>query len=834
MASSVVLDGGGDFLGTDSLFQYSPQMFESYSSQSISVPFHTKSLTFGDLVFGRIPKKDDVVKSIYLKTVLGPLLQTPSTGYVYPLYATDVDTDIYIKPDLTNPVIAGIGTIGYLNTQLFSIWIYESGASVIYNSETNRFEFTSSHPLTFKSEQAASFWGFDVTVADSISGGTYTFNNPVPTLNLVQSGWIPGFQPPSANFKYNDSVGDLMVQTATMYIGAQAIQSISSNVLMIEDDLQVPLENQAGLTITVGRNDTSSSSIPRTYWTRLDFDKVPMSSLYDQTVEIGIQFEQFQNLTSRSLLGGLLNGSAYTEATRYQHVIYQGSIAYKNLFIQISSNLITVYNETINSITDIAANNQGTGICIHNGVLFLVTPDAHLLTYDITSTGLTFREQSTYSLLEIADGLISISKFIYIFSRNGSIIVYDATKDINLASSYFYQTNPDHTPYTTVQYIGKLLNGTTASYVAGFIYAQTDDVSHLLKIDPVKLRSNADLSGTYQNIVLTEPLNNVQSTFVPDSRFMYFTYGITDVNNGVFARLDTELPFLFSSIEFSHVLPNIDFEFNVNSPIPSHFDGEYMYYVASSGGGNILSILFFFNTTMSFTDPNAWTWIAFNRDGSTLSSNGAVGKGFSYGFYNQEIHMVQCTSYIYLTSFGTPEYSANYMIRIDPYQVIPSIQSQLVVEYSKLENPHTQSVSLVNQNKKNIFTIRAGETSDIFSLTFSGPIREFWIQSTAAVQRMVIELNGEVLVDEDGTSLSVLRPFATHIRTPDHTLYTYSIAVDPNTIQPTGTLNISRIRLTTLNVFLKEPQATDQTITVYSRSVNVLDCEGGIGGLMFN
>jgi hypothetical protein len=130
--------------------------------------------------------------------------------------------------------------------------------------------------------------------------------------------------------------------------------------------------------------------------------------------------------------------------------------------------------------------------------------------------------------------------------------------------------------------------------------------------------------------------------------------------------------------------------------------------------------------------------------------------------------------------------------------------------------------------------MRAGNIKDVFSLTFTGPVRELWIQSDVAIKRTVLELNGEVLIDEDYKSLSFLRPFKDHLITPTMPFYSYSISLEPNVIEPLGTLNISRVAYPTIKFELDTIYNTDQIIRVYARSVNVLECQGGIGGLLYN
>jgi len=826
MAASVILDGCGDFIGNETLFGFTPQVNLAYSTQSISVPFTTKGLTYGTLAYATIPKKDDMIKSIYLKSTLGPLYQSGNlNGYCHPIVS---DTNIWDATG-TTLLVSATNILGFYNTQLILEWVWTTSSSIKV-SATNKFSFTGLGAISFKSETAAAFWGFDVTYG-------YVFTSAVPSLNLIQSGWITGFRPPPSTYSYYDSVGDLLVNKATLYIGGQTIQTISAKTLMIEDDIDTPLENQAGLTITVGRNDTSTSVIPRTYWTRLDFDQVPLSALYDQTVQVAVQFEQIQNLTSRSLNGGILNGSAYTYIKTFPGLSYN-TISYGNKTLSTTVQPVTydthlsVYDEDTNTCTVLPQILGSGGICTSNNLVYVCSSTNNLAYYSNNFTNYTILPVSIpeYSLF-----LVAVSFYIFI-ANNIDILVYDTR-----SGTTFHQENPDGSPYTIVQYLTSLgipennrsLVSIYGTLVGNYIFFPLNDGSRLIRVDINLLRGNV-LPGTYENLVTS--FYTIALTSV-DDKHIYYTYTWPEYDLGIFTRIDTTKPFDNSCVEYSYVYPNIPAMshggLGFGSVIPSYFDGQYMYYLCGQGAPPNNGIIFY-NTFLGFNDPKAWSWIIFKDDGTTLNSNGQ--KGYAVSKYNngaQDIFIIGSSKYIYLYTQDGDTFTTD-ITRLDPYQVIPSLQSELIVEYSSFETPVSSSISLVNQNQTNTFTIRAGLLSDIFSLTFSGPIREFWIQSNAIISRIVLELNGEVLIDEDYNSLSVLRPFISHVKTPEHTLYTYSIALNPTILDPTGTINISRIRLATINIFLNHMYTTDQVVIVYARSVNVLNCKGGIGGLMFN
>jgi len=816
MASSVILDSGGDFIGKESLFNYTTPSYESFSSQTISVPFSNQDLNFGKLCYAIIPKKDDVVKSLYLKTLLGALTHTCSSGYIFPFQ--NADTNIYSPSNLVTPIVSLDWNYGFFNTNNFHSWYTGTSISIV----GGKFVFSINGPLVFKTEQAAQFWGFDITLADSTSGN-YIFSTSVGTLNLVQSGWTTALQNSLSPLAYVDSVGDALVKTATMYVGNQTIQSTTSMTMQIEDDIQCPLENQAGLTITIGRNDTSTANFARTYWTRLNFEEVPLCTLFDQTVQIGVQFETFSNLTTGSLYKyDILDPAAYKAIASYSTTksIY-AAVTFSNSIVMSLNGGLLLYDT---SFKFTSTTNPPGPIVVYNNILYTITgnPSYNYLTlYTKNSSGLVLFATSTYNIPAPLTGITYIgtdSGFIYVFTDSW-VIIYDTTKPLNLSSSYIkttfavdtfsyattYLDGNFYVPYSITTFHGPIPVVETGIFIMnayGLRYGTGISKLIIPTVTPIKLTTD----GTY--------------IYTGGAEIDSFgTFGLVRFNKNTLV------------IE-TFAIPDKLFNFMTIPVLACFFDGRFVYHITDTSSYTQFGFLYY-DTTKPFTDINSFYWFFILNDGTTISSDGNSGISNITYLSLESVQLVLLNNVVYIMgndTFGKIQlYSINQTTSITP-----SIQTQMIVQYSKLENPYTSSVSLVNQNKTNVFTMRAGELSDIFSLTFSGPIREFWIQSNAKIVRLVLELNGAVLIDEDYTSLSVLRPFGSHIITPSHTLYTYSFAIDPNSIHSVGSLNISRIRLATMNIFIDKVYSTDQTITVYSRSVNVLDCKDGIGGLLFN
>ena len=63
---------------------------------------------------------------------------------------------------------------------------------------------------------------------------------------------------------------------------------------------------------------------------------------------------------------------------------------------------------------------------------------------------------------------------------------------------------------------------------------------------------------------------------------------------------------------------------------------------------------------------------------------------------------------------------------------------------------------------------------------------------------------------------------------------TYSFAIEPEKLAPSGSVNFSRIASPMLEVSLVSIPVTDLTVRVYAKTFNVLASNNGLGGLLFN
>jgi hypothetical protein len=169
----------------------------------------------------------------------------------------------------------------------------------------------------------------------------------------------------------------------------------------------------------------------------------------------------------------------------------------------------------------------------------------------------------------------------------------------------------------------------------------------------------------------------------------------------------------------------------------------------------------------------------------------------------------------------------------------------------------------------NPFPITAAATSATIKLDFNHPCREFiWVfhrnsilaenehfnwtslasDDTGAVPSdlmtdAVIQLDGQDRFEKRVASyFRLIQPYQRHTTVPVNSfIYNYSFALRPEDLQPSGSLNASRIynivlQITPNNSVGPFPTDTrgDMTCTVYTHNHNVLRILEGFGGLLFS
>ncbi len=288
-----------------SLFLHEPSMKQEYLQKSIEVPFDNPP-PYGGTGTATLPVYGERITDLTLKLVL-PQLETPITtlSWVYPT-SNIVPPSIYVF--LSNwsydqvPTNQTVPFYSTLNLQ----WFPTQNSNVQLGVFENNFTFTYGPNVTYIGflQDDAAFFGFDYFNAlfrISVQAEEYIYcfeTTPTSPLTFEQSGWIRGYYPPPLPLVYADSVATFVVRTASLVIGGQTIDTVTGEFIEIKNDVEIPYENQAALTLLTGKNDTSSIRAPRTYYVTLPFMKdIPIRDLYRHSVQVVVNFDTFYNIT---------------------------------------------------------------------------------------------------------------------------------------------------------------------------------------------------------------------------------------------------------------------------------------------------------------------------------------------------------------------------------------------------------------------------------------------------------------------------------------------------------------------------------------------------------
>ena len=451
--AQIQIEAGGTFTRDPeyTLFSRAYEKRETYIAESIEIPFDRSRPEFGGTVSARLPPKGDIVRRITVRSTL-PELYTPlGPGYVYPLYTDQVIGDVFVSPDTL--AIAPGDFVGYFNTQYLNFWATNFTGytmNVAYDSTTNKFVFRSTaySNIFFKDDSSGVFWGFDPRTFDFVTPAGYKGYNLagdtlVAPLTLVQAGWIRGFTPPpTTGFSYVDSVACRLVKTATLSIGGQTIDRLTSERLIIEDDLGVSYENQAALTILEGKNDPAGVYAPREYYTRLTFnmDTLPVTEMYRNDVRVDLEYEKFENLPSSYISSkGFLDGTSYVTsnlqaitADGTQNFMPEWAIGWKNYVIMgpLANNSFRLYNEDTKTFYRWTPGSGTLASISTNGGTIYGSTGGYLrkaVISDILTTSTTPWTTSTYNFFEgfprtpYGDGkneigrIITDARYVYMF-----------------------------------------------------------------------------------------------------------------------------------------------------------------------------------------------------------------------------------------------------------------------------------------------------------------------------------------------------------------------------------------------------------------------------------
>ena len=140
------------------------------------------------------------------------------------------------------------------------------------------------------------------------------------------------------------------------------------------------------------------------------------------------------------------------------------------------------------------------------------------------------------------------------------------------------------------------------------------------------------------------------------------------------------------------------------------------------------------------------------------------------------------------------------------------------------------------------FKLEPGESSKSVMINFKNPVKElFFVAKTEdddfqKIKNVNLKFNNQTVIDSDNLMLAYEQPLRHHTGSidVDNEFGIYSFALKPESSEPTGQVNMSRIAHKLLNIELESPDATkSHTVRIYAMNYNILYIYGGIAGLKF-
>lgn len=103
------------------------------------------------------------------------------------------------------------------------------------------------------------------------------------------------------------------------------------------------------------------------------------------------------------------------------------------------------------------------------------------------------------------------------------------------------------------------------------------------------------------------------------------------------------------------------------------------------------------------------------------------------------------------------------------------------------------------------------------------------------IRRARLMVNNLARFDREAPYFRMVQPYQAHTNIPRGFIYDYSFALDPESPQPSGSLNFSRIDNVEFSVRLQEAiAATGVNLLIFCRNFNILRFKEGLGGLLYS
>ena len=193
-----------------------------------------------------------------------------------------------------------------------------------------------------------------------------------------------------------------------------------------------------------------------------------------------------------------------------------------------------------------------------------------------------------------------------------------------------------------------------------------------------------------------------------------------------------------------------------------------------------------------------------------------------------------------------------------PISISPSLNIGLDVEYTYLSEPEVKFIQskpllyIFEQLQKNQFFAPQGVNSITCPLTIINSVKEMYLTiqndsasgydysnvnggSTDQLNNLVMFFNSTDRISEDvGTPIFLrnIQALEFHTRVPQYLFYMYSFSLDPESDEPSGHVNFSRIDQKNL-VLNMNPSLSNRYITVYALSYNFLAVGNATADVIF-
>ena len=824
--------------------QRDPYVLETYE-----VPFDTTIVPYGTTATCTIPAKGDLMHKVTLKCTL-PALFYRKSGWCYPVTSTSFQPYIYLFDSAGNVIeLLQVRSNQAFYSAAVRTWVPVSTnlTSVGYNG--TRLTYTTSATVARIGFLAtdASFFGFDANLGTKFGlSGIVTYAASTAGLaapfTLEQSGWVPGFVPPSG-LSYVDSVGTYLIKTAELLVGGQTIDVLTGEYIDIRQDLEVQYENQAALLLLNGKGDTSTIQLARTYYITLPFTPemdLPIRDLFRQDVRVNVSFEQFSRLTSTDvpLSGyGFSNAASCTVLTVPNPTLFSNTACYdgSNVYV-FSYNTFALFNPRASftlgpfvQVGDAGPSSIVEASFVLNGKVYAVTTDQYIVAFPVINND-TYATFLTTSYTVFPVGLTrraacSDGRYIYVYAGGNAgqasttNIVYKFDTQSLTVETY----NMTGVTISSVTLTNVYLQ-TAPAFDGRYVYF-TDKYqsTYILQYDTTKPFGTATSWALINYLsLLSVPQQNYIATIF-DGRYMYWITDTQQSTNAViWLRYDTTLAFTSAGSWTTLVITTVTgvtAAAQFRSPV---FDGQYIYVSSSSS----LPIFLRYDTTKAFV-AGSFDWFNYTTGATSAGSSTAIQIGGTNTF-NVNIFDGR---YIYSLPLGTSN-----VLRQDTSTVIAptSLQTSLIIDYVSGPNK-----TFIKPQEFIVSQTSLTQTADpTFRLEVNAPVKEAFIvnQTPAsapgpyaynALTNVELRFNDEKVFD---WTTRAIEPYMYHSTMPQRTMSLVSFSQEPEANNKVaGSVNLARMR----DIQMTVPLAANTFTRVYTRSYNVFRVENGIGGLKF-